>query len=253
MSYAVVILTISIRTLCNLKTGLGEIGEHPSYSLLSYKDFCRSSKASKRLVRCWRATSCQGCPVSADSNAHSRLRLASGLTRLVCTKASTVPNTLSWATDVIPARSSICADLGPRLFSDVMSFIASTDEFQCLCNTTLFRIYQFAFADAHARARRCGQPGQQQGRRFPLLRSVRTLAIRLRLVSGFLASSTQQIHSLRARGVSPSHSSSTATSATRVVRKSSGTLCTTPVAISFFGAIFFINPAGCACKSTAIF
>jgi len=86
---------------------------------------------------------------------------------------------------------------------------------------------------------RWGQPAQQQGRRFPSLSSVRTLSIRLRLVSGFLASSTQQIHSLRASGVMSSHSASAALSAVRVFRKSAGTPCTTPVAISLLDINLF--------------
>ena len=86
---------------------------------------------------------------------------------------------------------------------------------------------------------RWGQPAQQQGRRFPSLSSVHTLSIRLRLVSGFLASSTQQIHSLRASGVMSSHSANATLSAVRVFRKSVGTLCTTPVAISLLDISLF--------------
>ena len=86
---------------------------------------------------------------------------------------------------------------------------------------------------------RWGQPGQQQGRRFPSLSSVRTLSIRLLLVSGFLVSSTQQIHSLRASGVMSSHSANATLSAVRVFRKSVGTLCTTPVAISLLDISLF--------------
>jgi hypothetical protein len=84
---------------------------------------------------------------------------------------------------------------------------------------------------------RWGQPAQQQGLRIPSFSSLRTLSILRRLVSGFLASSIQQIHSLRASGVMASHSASAALSAVRVLRKSSGTLCTTPVAISFLDII----------------
>jgi hypothetical protein len=86
---------------------------------------------------------------------------------------------------------------------------------------------------------RWGQPAQQQGRRIPSLSSVRTLSIRLRLVSGFLAPSTQQIHSLRASGVMSSQSASAALSAVRVFRKSAGTPCTTPVAISLLDIYLF--------------
>jgi hypothetical protein len=47
--------------------------------------FANSSTANNKLVRCSRATSCQGMPVSADSKPHSKLRLAFGFTRLVYT------------------------------------------------------------------------------------------------------------------------------------------------------------------------
>ena len=49
--------------------------------------------------------------------------------------------------------------------------------------------------DAH----RCGQPGQQHGRRIPSLSSEHTLFTCCRLVSSFLTEMVQQIHSLRAR------------------------------------------------------
>ncbi len=74
--------------------------------------------------------------------------------------------------------------------------------------------------------------GQQHGRRFPALSSVLSLSIRRCLVSAFLASSTQQIHSLRARGVMSSHKSSAARSSTSTLAKSSGRLCTTPAETS---------------------
>ncbi len=91
--------------------------------------------------------------------------------------------------------------------------------------------------DAESRLRlfpRCGHPGQQHGRRFPALRSVRTRSIRLSRVSTFLASSTQQIHSLRASGVLSSHQANASLSARRDATRSAGTLCTTPVATVFF-------------------
>ncbi len=69
-----------------------------------------------------------------------------------------------------------------------------------------------------------------------------TLRIRLSLVSGFLASSTQQIHSLRASGVRPSHSSSTAPSATRAFLKSGGSSCTTPADIFFSDMAYADSP-----------
>jgi len=86
---------------------------------------------------------------------------------------------------------------------------------------------------------RCMQPAQQHGRRMPSLSSVRTLATCCRLVSGFLTEITQQIHSLRASGVISSQAASAAPSEVRVWRKSAGTLCTTPVAISFVAIRLF--------------
>ena len=77
------------------------------------------------------------------------------------------------------------------------------------------------------------QPAQQQGRRIPSKSSVCVLSIRRLLVSGFLADSIQQIHSLRASGVISSHAASDAGEEIRIFRKSSGTLCTTPAEISF--------------------
>ena len=85
--------------------------------------------------------------------------------------------------------------------------------------------------------RRWGQPGQQQGRRLPFLRSAQTRSIRFSRVLSCFASSTQQIHSLRARGVRSSHNASAARSADRVFSRSSGTSCTTPEAILLFGFI----------------
>ncbi len=49
------------------------------------------------------------------------------------------------------------------------------------------------------------QPAQQQGRRLPAERSEWTLFARLARVSIIFAEVTQQIHSLRARGVKPFH------------------------------------------------
>ena len=77
------------------------------------------------------------------------------------------------------------------------------------------------------------QPAQQQGRRFPSISSLRVLSIRRLLVSGFLADSIQQIHSLRASGLISSQAARAAGAEVRVFRKSAGSLCTTPAAISF--------------------
>src|SRR5256885_12769114 len=52
---------------------------------------------------------------------------------------------------------------------------------------------------------RCVQPNQQHGRRFPSSSSERNRWMCWLLVSAFLGQSTQQIHSLRARGVRSSH------------------------------------------------
>ena len=85
---------------------------------------------------------------------------------------------------------------------------------------------------------RWGQPGQQQGRRFPSTSSVRVLSILWLLVSGFLAEVTQQIHSLRASGVMSFHAASAAGPA-RAFFRSAGSLCTAfPVKVLLFG--FFI-------------
>ena len=88
---------------------------------------------------------------------------------------------------------------------------------------------------------RWGHPGQQQGRRFPFLRSGPTLLILESLVSSFLASSIQQSHSLRASGVMSSHKASASLSASNAVFKSAGTPCATPLAI-FFMVIGCIVP-----------
>jgi hypothetical protein len=54
--------------------------------------------------------------------------------------------------------------------------------------------------------------------------------IRISLVSAFLPEMTQQIHSLRARGVISSHTARASGTEVRVFRKSAGILCTTPPA-----------------------
>ena len=72
------------------------------------------------------------------------------------------------------------------------------------------------------------QPAQQQGRRFPFISSARVLSTCCFLVSGFLTDSTQQIHSLRASGVISSQAARATEEEVMTLRKSSGTLCTTP-------------------------
>lgn len=75
---------------------------------------------------------------------------------------------------------------------------------------------------------RCGQPGQQQGRRIPSFSSERTRATCSLLFSGVLTDSAQQIHSLRARGVMSCHTESALGSDANALRKSGGSLCTVP-------------------------
>ena len=75
---------------------------------------------------------------------------------------------------------------------------------------------------------RWGQPGQQQGRRFPSLRLSQPQSIRLRLVSGFFADSIQQTHSLRASGVMSIHAASAFGQAFSDSSKSQGRAWTTP-------------------------
>src|SRR5436309_971984 len=80
---------------------------------------------------------------------------------------------------------------------------------------------------------RCVQPSQQHGRRFPSSSSDRTRWMCWFLVSAFFGQSTQQIHSLRARGVRPSHAARTLGLAIRTRLKSTGTVCTTPPEIAW--------------------
>src|SRR5467141_3007154 len=75
---------------------------------------------------------------------------------------------------------------------------------------------------------RCVQPSQQHGRRFPSSSSDRTLWICWLLVSAFFGQSTQQIHSLRTRGVRSCHAARTFGLAIRTRLKSTGTVCATP-------------------------
>lgn len=82
---------------------------------------------------------------------------------------------------------------------------------------------------------RWGQPGQQQGRRFPSARSARALSIRRLRVSGFTADSIQQIHSLRAIGVMLSQATKTCLSEESAALRSLGTLCKMPAAIDLTG------------------
>mgnify|MGYP003554831982 CR=1 FL=1 len=75
---------------------------------------------------------------------------------------------------------------------------------------------------------RWGQPGQQHGLRLPRSKSSRSRSICSARVSGFFTIVTQQIHSLRASGVSPFHRSCNFDSPKSTFRKSLGIVCTTP-------------------------
>ncbi len=77
---------------------------------------------------------------------------------------------------------------------------------------------------------RCVQPSQQHGRRFPSSSSDCTRWMWWLLVSAFFGQSTQQIHSLRARGVRSCHAARTFGLATKTRLKSTGTVCATPPA-----------------------
>src|SRR5882672_5951502 len=76
------------------------------------------------------------------------------------------------------------------------------------------------------------QPSQQHGRRFPSNSSDCNRWMCWLLVSAFFGPSTQQIHSLRARGVRSSHAARTLGLAIRTRLKSTGTACTTPPEIA---------------------
>src|SRR5271166_3882269 len=75
---------------------------------------------------------------------------------------------------------------------------------------------------------RCLHPGQQQGRRWPSSSSSWVRRMRRSRVTACLASSTQQMNSLRARGVMSFQASSAAGLAASASRRSPGSSCTTP-------------------------
>src|SRR3954452_21157944 len=75
---------------------------------------------------------------------------------------------------------------------------------------------------------RCLQPGQQQGRRWPSSSSSCVRRTRRSRVVGCLASSTQQMNSLRANGVMSFQASSAVVFAINASRRSPGNGCTTP-------------------------
>jgi hypothetical protein len=75
---------------------------------------------------------------------------------------------------------------------------------------------------------RCLHPGQQQGRRWPSSSSSWARRMRRSRVVSCLASSTQQMNSLRARGVMSFQAWSAVALAISAWRRSAGSLCTTP-------------------------
>jgi hypothetical protein len=79
-----------------------------------------------------------------------------------------------------------------------------------------------------ALGRRCGQPGQQQGLRFPAWRSSIARWIRRLRVVSCLAEITQQTHSFRASGVKSFHADCVLASELSALRKSVGALCSGP-------------------------
>ena len=80
---------------------------------------------------------------------------------------------------------------------------------------------------------RCGQPAQQQGLRMPPLSFEIAFLMRILLVSTLLPEVTQQIHSLRARGVISCHTASAEGAAAIAFRKSLGIVCKEPARVSF--------------------
>ena len=75
---------------------------------------------------------------------------------------------------------------------------------------------------------RCLHPGQQHGRRCPSSSSSWVRRMRRSRVVSCLASSTQQMNSLRARGVMSFQTSIAVSLAISALRRSAGSLCTTP-------------------------
>ena len=76
-------------------------------------------------------------------------------------------------------------------------------------------------------------PTQQHGLRIPPVSFEIPFLIRIFRVSSFLPDVTQQIHSLRASGVISSHTIKAFGEEMSAFRKSSGNLCTVPVATPF--------------------
>ena len=80
---------------------------------------------------------------------------------------------------------------------------------------------------------RCLHPGQQQGLRWPSSSSSCVRRMRRSRVVCCLASSTQQMNSLRAKGVMSFQASSAVVLATNASRRSAGSGCTTPPGIGW--------------------
>jgi hypothetical protein len=74
--------------------------------------------------------------------------------------------------------------------------------------------------------------------------------MRMPLVSDFLPEITQQIHSLRAKGVISFHTARTFGSALTAFRKSAGRACTAPVAVFLFfmSCSHYTEPVGYTVK-----
>lgn len=83
-----------------------------------------------------------------------------------------------------------------------------------------------------ALGRRCGHPGQQQGRFLPSMMSSPNRFICSARVFSCFTIVVQQIHSLRASGVSLFHFSNSSGLVRNAFFKSSGTSCTTPSSIA---------------------
>jgi len=71
----------------------------------------------------------------------------------------------------------------------------------------------------------CGHPAQQQGRRMPDLSLEMALPMRMPRVSASFPDVTQQIHSLRASGVTTAHVAAAFASALMAFLKSGGRVC----------------------------
>jgi hypothetical protein len=87
------------------------------------------------------------------------------------------------------------------------------------------RLYRVRFSNHFALGRRCGQPGQQQGRRSPSFSSATTRWIRRSRVGLCFADMTQQFHSFRASRVRLLHAFRAVSSRLRAARRSEGVLC----------------------------